>query len=145
MEQDIGNRVYTLESGAVVKVTVSEYEDAKALYDCFVMAFMAANGIDADMGSMNLIRVLIAASASKDMERALFKCAERAVYNRDGVDWKVGKTLFDTPGIGLKARGDYHVLMAKIAEANIAPFIQALFSLLKMVPALKKADSPPLS
>lgn len=136
------NNEFKLDSGAVLLVTMAPFEDSKDLHDCVIKAFLKAGIKEPNLNDMDMTPFIFTAGADKDVERCLFKCAERAVYRHDGSEASsmgVSKTLFDTPVIGEKARKDYYPMFFKIAEVNLQPFMQALFSVLQASPAKKTA------
>ena len=138
------NNVFLLESGAALLVTMSDFESCKELHDEIVKTFLAVGGTEKDLTNVEMLPLLLTAGANKAVERALFKCAESAVYRHDGTEVssaKVNKTLFDMPVVGEKARADYYPIFLKIAEVNLAPFMQALFSALKTLQK-KNTNSP---
>lgn len=138
------NNQFKLDSGAALLVTMAPFGDCKDLHDAVIKTFMQLGGSEKDLTNVEMLPLLLTAGASKDVERCLFKCAERAVYRHDGSEassCNVSRALFDEPGISEKARKDYYPMFLKIAEVNLEPFMQALFSALKMLHA-KKTDSP---
>ena len=120
---------HTLPSGAELDVTVAPFADADALTKALLKAVKGVE-LRADILQMDMTAikdVVVGAATSDEVDRALFKCAERASYN--GV--KVSKGLFDDPEIGTQAREDYYHLCLKVIEVNCLPFFKAAFSELK--------------
>ena len=138
------NNEFKMDSGAVMLVTMASFEDAKELHDAVVRSFLAAGGQEKDLTNMETLKLILVSGANKEVERALFKCADRAIYKADGTDEsavKVNRGLFDLPKIGLQARAEYYPICMNIVEVNLKPFYLALFSLLKTFRA-KPADTP---
>ncbi len=138
------NNTFKLDSGAVLLVTMAPFEDSKDLHDCVIKSLLKAGIKEPNINEMDLAPFILAAGSDKEVERCLFKCAERAVYRHDGSEAAsvgVSKALFDIPVVGEKARKDYYAMFFKIAEVNLQPFMQALFSVLQASPA-KKTASP---
>jgi len=138
------NNEFKLDSGAVLLVTMAPFEDCKDLHDCVVRTFLQVGATEKDLLEPDMIKLILTAGASKELEYALFKCGERAVYRHDGKEGSsqgVTKSLFDVPIFGEKARKDYYPIFLKIAEVNLSPFMQALFSALRILHA-QKAVSP---
>ena len=128
-------------SGATLEITVAPFEDAKALEK---EVFRALGGTDISGKEMMTIAML--AASSDAVEAAFFKCAARAIYKPTGADdsaVKVNRALFDDPKTAEQARGDYYDIFYKVAEANIKPFIQALFSALKGIQGDLRTAPPP--
>lgn len=139
------NSEFKLGSGATLLVTPAPFVAAKALHDAVLREFLAAGGQEKDLMDVNISRLVVMASASKDVESAMFLCAETAVYSPDGSDAgrrKVTKALFDDVVNAPKAREDFLVICARIAEVNLRPFFGALFSVLKIFSPVKPAASP---
>lgn len=138
------NNEFRLESGAVLLVTMAPFEDCKALHDAVIQAYLRTGAAEVDPNKLDMGLFLLNACADKEVERCLFRCAERVVYSPDGSEAaraRVDKTLFDSPTVGEKARKDYYSIAFKIAEVNLAPFTQALFSVLNALSG-KKVSSP---
>ena len=137
------NNEFKLDSGAVLLVTMAPFEDTKDLHDCVIKAFLKAGIKEPNLNDMDMAPFILTAGSDKEVERCLFKCAERAVYRHDGSEAAsvgVSKSLFDIPGVGEKARKDYYAIFFKIAEVNLQPFMQALFSVLQASLARKTAS-----
>jgi hypothetical protein len=79
----------------------------------------------------------LAVASSKEIETAIFACAEKAVYKHDGtvessVPFKLnvpGYNVFDNPKCRDKARLDFYEICNAVAEVNLRPFGEALFSM----------------
>jgi len=137
------NNEFKLDSGASLLVTMASFEDSKDLHDSVIKTLLRAGIKEPNLNDMDLAPFILAAGSDKDVERCLFKCAERAVYRHDGSEAssvKVSKALFDIPIIGEKARKDYYAMFFKVAEVNLQPFMQALSSVLRASPARKTAS-----
>jgi len=74
--------------------------------------------------------MVMSAAASPEVENAVFKCAERALYTPAGEDAprKVLRGLFDEGEAGHKAREDYYAICARVVEVNVLPFLAPIFS-----------------
>lgn len=138
------NNEFKLDSGAVLLVTMAPFEDCKDLHDAVLRTLLQAGIKEKDLTELDMAPFILMAGSSKEVERCLFKCAERAVYRHDGSEvssTKIDKALFDMPKVGEKARSDYYPMFFKIAEVNLKPFMQALFSVLQASRA-KETASP---
>jgi len=109
----------TLKSGVKLVVSPAPFQDANTLRKALFKTI-------SDLGSLDFSSeaVLQKALSDEDVERAFFRCGEKAIY--DGI--KVSPSLFDDPRSGEKARSDYFELFAKILEVNINPFFQVASS-----------------
>jgi hypothetical protein len=138
---------FTLPSGATIMVTPAGFAVVKELHDCVMRSFLTAGGKVEDITSPDVIfKAILSAGCSKEVEAAIFKCAETAVYSPDGTEakrMKVDKVLFDTPAVQEQARGDYYGIIMQVVAVNLRPFFQALFSVLKtFIPVTPAAGTP---
>ncbi len=120
---------FTLPSGATMIVSESAYADAIGLLKA-LMKTMKGVPLAADVMSLDvsvLKDALIEAGTSPEVDTALFKCAERAVYE----NVKVTHGLFDDPKLKDQARGDYFLILWHVIEVNCGPFFGKTFSLLR--------------
>ena len=121
---------FVLPSGAKLTVSESSYADAtallKALTRCAKGIPLPKDLLDADVTVLK--DMLVEATVSDEVDAALFKCAQRAVY--EGV--RVEKGIFDDPKMLEKGvRGDYFLILWHIVEVNCGPFFGKAFSILK--------------
>lgn len=120
---------FTLPTGSKLSVSEASYADANALLKALLRS---AKGIPLaqDVLSMDvtvLKDAFIEASTSEDVDRAIFKCAERAVYENA----RVTRDLFDDPKLKDKARADYFLILWHVIEVNCGPFFGTTFSVLR--------------
>ena len=121
------NQEFKLASGATLQVTVSEFKYAKKFQN---EIFNAIRGLS-NLKETEMMALAMTVASSEPVEQAFFKCAERALYKPDGTDQtaqKVAPALFDDPKYGDAARREYQEIFSKVAEVNVKPFMQALFS-----------------
>ncbi len=96
-----------------------------------------------------LARKALEIGSSRELEQAIFVCAEKCLYKPDGtmktaVQFKrdaAGYGVFDQPSCRDGARKDYYAICAAIVEENLRPFGEALFSAFT-AHAEKRAESP---
>ena len=128
-------------------VSESSYQDAnallKALTRCAKGLALPKNFLEADVTVLK--DMLVEAVVSEEVDAALFKCAERAVYESVRVD----KSIFDDPKLKDRARADYFVILWHIVEVNCGPFFGKAFSelreRLKTSPSTLNSPSTPTS
>ena len=117
---------FNLQSGAKLIVTASSFKEAQALNKALLASIkgldIADNIMNTDVKSF--FSAIVSAATSDDVERALFKCAERSSY--DGV--KVTPALFDDIKLAEQAREDYYEICKCIIEVNCSPFFKGVFS-----------------
>ncbi len=120
---------FTLPTGSHLVVSEAAYPDCdallKALVRCAKGVELPKNLLEADVTVLK--EVLVEAITSEEVDRALFKCAERAVYENA----KVTKALFDDPKLKDAARQDRFLIAWHVIEVNCGPFFGAIFSELK--------------
>ena len=107
-----------LPSGAVLKVNVAPFADAKALYQA-VLEELKGVHFDSSTDLTALFKdIAFAGFASKKIELCLDQCFKRCLYN----ELKIDKATFEP----VDARQDYVVVCIAVAKANIAPFLNGL-------------------
>ncbi len=120
---------YTLPSGAKMTVSEAAYVDAdallKALAKCAKGIPLPKNFLEADVTVLK--DVLVEAIVSDEVDKALFKCGERAAYE----NMKVSVALFDDPKLKDSARQDRFMIFWHIIEVNCGPFFGKTFSILR--------------
>ena len=89
------NNEFKLDSGAVLLVTMAPFEDTKDLHDCVIKAFLKAGIKEPNLNDMDMAPFILTAGSDKEVERCLFKCAERAVYRHDGSEASLLQILVD--------------------------------------------------
>ena len=126
---------FTLVSGAKLEETESSFNDAYALEKSLISAIKETNlsgfQVKKDIFDMDidvLLKAILVMATSPQVEQCLFKCFERATYN----GLRINRGLFDDPKIGLQIREDFHEICLKVAEVNCRPFLQRIFSVLKV-------------
>lgn len=112
---------FKLPSGAVLKYNLAPFTDSRDLYQSILkeaqnIGFNFNDDIDINF-IKNIICVLL---SSKDIERAIWKCFEKALYNGN----RITSETFEEE----EARQDYFDCMTQIAWANILPFMKGLFA-----------------
>ena len=141
------DKVFMLSSGVELKVSSAAFVDANRLKNALLSAARGMKGLDdslvgglggiANMDLGPVLDAILGAATSPEVEQALFKCAERALYD----NIRVNVALFDDPQIGEKARGDYYEIALKIIEVNCRPFFSGALSRFKdLIP--KKQSIP---
>ncbi len=120
---------FTLPSGSKMVVSEASYVDANALLKALLKTAkgvqLAKNPLETDVTMLK--EIVLEAATSDDVDRMIFKCAERAVYE----NVKVTRELFDDPKLKEKARGDYFLILWHVIEVNCGPFFGKTFSALK--------------
>jgi len=136
---------FDLPSGAKLYVSVASFAQIKALHDAVFME-LRGKGIgsldvvsiqktmlgSSDQGLNVLADKFLGLASSKEVEAAVFSCAEKAVYRPDGTEASsvgVTKAIFDDPKTRDRAREDYYSITLNVAQVNLKPFLKALSSL----------------
>ncbi len=112
-----------------MSVSEAAYEDADALLKALAKC---ARGIplpkDLMQADVTILKdMLVEAVTSDEVDRAIFKCADRAMYENA----KVSKALFDDPKLKDKARQDRFLIFWHVIEVNCGPFFGKTFSILR--------------
>lgn len=119
----------TLPSGAVLHITLADFEDADALQTALIKSGrdlpITADIANADV--MVLKDAIITAATSPEVKVALFKCFERSTWNNQ----KINKALLNDPAHAEQIRGDYYFMAWEVIKANCSPFFVPIFSRLK--------------
>ncbi len=119
---------FTLPSGSKMTVSEAAYVDARsllnALLKCIEGVPLATDPTKMDVTVLK--DALIKGMTNQDVDEAVFKCAERAVYE----NVKVSRALFDDPKLKDAARADLFVILWHIVEVNCGPFFGKTFSVL---------------
>jgi len=127
-------------SGAKLSVTQASFVDSMALHKA-LLASVKGLPLAQDITKMDLTvlkDMVVAAATSPEVEKALFRCAERATYE----SVRVNEELFDDQKIGNRAREDFYEIAWKVVEVNCGPFFKRTFSRLKGALAGAPTASP---
>jgi hypothetical protein len=123
-----------LPSGAVLKITIAPFHDAKALYQACLEELKTLKIDPNDEIDVNLFKDLFcSALSSKKIEVALKDCLKRVTYN----DLKIDDQTFEP----IEARQDYILVCFEVAKENIAPFAKSLYA--EFAPLLAKLQNNP--
>lgn len=146
---------FNLPSGAKLTISVAPFGDAKSLHDGILKALKGGGIADLDLGKLKdfkaggtavsmIAEKALAMASSPEVEAAVFKCGERALYTPAGaaVAMRVSRGMFDEGEAGIKAREDYYLIAARIIEVNFMPFLAPIFSALKAPDATKVGAQP---
>lgn len=131
---------YSLGSGAKLTINPAPYEDAVPLKDIVLKALRAhikdLSGVEAGDLQANgalIMDMVLEVATQPDFERAMLKCAERAVWNKGNGDQKIDARLFNHQIHGQDARSDHMEIAWRVVETNVMPFLSGIFSRLKAV------------
>lgn len=136
-------------SGATLAITVAPFQDAWALMRASLKTLkgmdLKPEDLKRDManlaGSPSALALILDRvvdfATSPEVESAIWKCAQRALYIPAGSDvafpgMKVTAQLFDDVDHGNSAREDYARILTALLEVNCKPFlVRALSGFLK--------------
>lgn len=120
---------FTLPTGAKLSISEADYRSAdallKSLIRCTKGVPLPKNFLEADVTILK--DILVDAIVSDEVDQAIFKCGERAVYENA----KVTKDLFDDPKLKDRARQDRFLIFWYLIEVNCGPFFAKTFSMLR--------------
>ena len=109
-------RKVTLPSGAELTVNIAPFKDAKALFQALLKEWK-------DMGPdlpSNLGKMFSSAFSSLEVEKALWPCLTRCLYNGE----KITPDVFEPD----EARQDFIPACLEAVSDDITPFTKGLFS-----------------
>lgn len=113
-----------LPSGAILKIHVAPFSDAKALYQAVLKELKTVDvKSKTEMASVFKDLACIGFS-SKEIETALWKCFERCTYDSGKGDLRIDKDTFEP----IESREDYIVVCMDVARENIFPFVKSLYA-----------------
>lgn len=135
-----------LDSGAILRVQLADFEDSIALFDSIVGEAIGVQIGDAagDLSMSDLFKgnvsqlkdVLFKVLRSKPVKEALWKCMASCTYQPPGEEaaLKIGRATFQPD----KTRGDYFPVAGEVAVFNLVPF----FKNLKLPSSIQGASGP---
>ena len=113
-----------LPSGATLKIDLPPFADSKALYQAFLKEAKTIN-IDAKSDVVAIVKELVCIGfASPEVERCLWECFKRCLYNSGKGDFRITPDTFEP----VEARGDYLMVCTEVAKENIFPFVKSLYA-----------------
>lgn len=151
---------FEMPSGATLVITVAPFADAWALMRSSLKTLkgmdLKPSDLKLDINSLSgntsafslIVDRVVDFATSPEVEAAIWKCAQRALYIPAGSDvafpgTKVSPHLFDDPEYGNSAREDYSKIVTSLLEVNCKPFlVKALSGLLK--PKAHSSEDQPL-
>lgn len=136
---------FEMPSGATLVVTTAPFADAWALMRATLKTLkgteVRAEDLKRDVGRLlesssafsSLVDRVVEFATSPEVEAAMWRCAQRALYIPLGSDIafpgsKVEPGLFDDPVNGISAREDYARIVTGIMEVNCLPFLAKALS-----------------
>lgn len=139
------SELFDMPSGAKLAITVAPFKDAWALMRASLKTLkgmdLKSEDLKQEMGAVLnnpatfslIVDRIVDFATSSEVEAAVWKCAERALYIPAGSDisnpgTKVIPGLLDDPQYGLSARQDFAKIATSILEVNCKPFLANLLS-----------------
>lgn len=122
----------TLPSGAILKINLAPFADAKGLYQSLLEELKSVE-LNSKKEITEVIKDMAClAFSSKKIEAAIWKCFEKCLYN----DMKIDKDTFEP----MEARGDYMVVCVEVAKENVLPFAKNLYAQYETILAMMQTD-----
>lgn len=113
-----------LQSGAVLKITLSPFAESKALYQAILEEFKPIQiSSTSDMAELFKNMVCVGFS-SKKIDSCLETCFKRCTYDSGKGDLKIDKDTFEPE----ENREDYIQVVLCVVKENITPFLKSLFA-----------------
>lgn len=125
----------TLPSGAILKITLAPFADARELYQA-MLEEMKMIDFKSNIDVSSVLKEFICYGfSSKRIEYCLEKCFIRCLYNSGSGDLKIDKNTFEPA----EARDDYLTVCLEVAKENILPFTKSLYAKYKpLIETIKK-------
>lgn len=113
-----------LPSGAVLKITLSPFKEAKALYQAILKEAKSV-GVSKDMDVVALYKELFCVGfSSEEVEKHMWVCFQRCTYNSGKGDLRIDESTFEP----LEARADYMQVCIEVMKENVLPFVKSLYA-----------------
>lgn len=115
-------------------ITPASFKDANYLKKMLCIA-LKQGGFNFDLSNLNniennieqllpgLLNIVLSVATSDEVEAALFKCAEKALFDKQKIDIDFFENIDN--------RQYYYPIMIELIKVNIAPFFKSLNSLLQ--------------
>jgi hypothetical protein len=127
-----------LPSGAVLKIGTIPFEDANNLKKA-VMREIKGVPIKNSKETMDLYKdYLCSAFGSEEVEKALWECMKRCIYNSGLGDLKIDLSTFQN----VQAREDFTTVQVEVGIESLAPFGKSLWQLLLRMVAFTEGAIP---
>lgn len=113
-----------LPSGATLKITLSPFAIAKALYQA-ALTEMRMVGITSNTDMTTIYKEIFCVGfSSPEIEKCLWECFKRCTYNSGKGELRINDQTFEPES----AREDYLSVCMEVAKANILPFMKNLYA-----------------
>jgi len=130
-------REVKLPSGAVLKIQVSPFSTAKALYQALLRELKTVP-ITSKTDMASVYKDLFCLGFSSDeIEARLLECFKRCTYNSGAGDLKIDDQTFEP----VERRDDYMTVCMEVAKDNVLPFAKSLYA--QYADMLKVAENIP--
>lgn len=114
-------REVILPSGAILKVAPAPFSDAHTLYKEFVAEIRKTQAMSAKIPMADFLKDLFCIGfSSPGVEKALWKCMERCLYNEQ----RIKPDVFEP----VEARDDFVKVCTEVATENVSPFAKSLYA-----------------
>jgi len=109
-----------------LRITPASFSDARALERAITKAIKGSNieipgSIKEDIKLSGFIDAIASTISSEEVENALFKCAEKAIYK----DQRINRDFFEP----VENRELFYPIMAEVVKENVGPFMKRIASL----------------
>lgn len=116
-------REVELPSGAIMKIQVAPFKDAKNLYQVLLREFKALEFTAKTDHEVLFKNLFCAAFSSVAVEKALWECFKSCTYNTGNGEKKMSEDTFEP----VEARDDFTLACWEVGQENIAPFWKSLW------------------
>lgn len=127
-----------LPSGAVLKISTIPFEAANNLKKV-VMRDMKHLSLDSSKQVLDLCKdYLCLAFGSDEVEKCLWECMKKCIYNSGSGDFKIDSQTFES----VKAREDFTEVQFQVGSEALLPFSKGLFAVLQNLLGRVTANIP---
>lgn len=117
-------REVKLPSGAIMKIHLAPFVDAKNLYQALLRELKEVQ-LNTKMELASVFKDLFCIGfSSPEIEAYLWKCFERCTYNAGQAELKMTPFVFESED----SRGDFMTACMEVAKDNIGPFVKSLYA-----------------
>lgn len=117
-------REVKLPSGAILKVSAAPFAASKALYQAFLKEAKTVEVNGAVDITAVLKQLVCAGFSSTDVERCMWECCKRCLYNNGKVESKIDESTFEP----VAAREDFTPVWVEVGRENVLPFMNGLYA-----------------
>lgn len=117
-------KIVKLPSGASLRIMVSPFPQAKALYQAILKELKLLEFNSKSELAALYKDLFCVGFSSPEVEAALWECFKRCTYNSGKGEFRLDENTFEPE----EARDDYMMVCMEVAKANVLPFVKSLYA-----------------